>query len=106
MFRSFINVDGVEWQVWDTIPSQSVGATLEGGWLTFLSTAEKRRLAPLPLYWVSATDDQLRELLAKSWVVTERPGERAGTRAPDERIVLEQDDPQGPADGAGTESSP
>jgi hypothetical protein len=38
----------------------------EHGWLSFESSAEKRRLAPLPQKWEEGTDDQLREWLAKA----------------------------------------
>lgn len=61
--RTFRDRDGLEWQVWDVMPSQYVGATLDGGWLTFLAGDEKRRLAPVPLYWLSASEGELARLL-------------------------------------------
>ena len=64
--RSFTDQRGVDWQVWDTLPEKLVSNTLEGGWLTFQSGDEKRRLAPIPLYWATAPEDQLRELLARA----------------------------------------
>ena len=64
--RKFRDGAGGEWEVWDTIPSEIVHTAQEGGWLTFRSAAEKRRLAPIPLYWVSATDAELGELLGRA----------------------------------------
>jgi hypothetical protein len=64
--RQFTDSRGVEWQVWDTLPEKIVSNTLEGGWLTFQSQAEKRRLAPIPLYWAKAPDDELRTLLDRA----------------------------------------
>ena len=64
--RHLIDSRGVEWQVWDTLPGKVVSNTLEGGWLTFQSPEEKRRLAPIPLYWANAPDDELRALLERA----------------------------------------
>ena len=36
----------------------------EGGWLSFESAKEKRRLVPLPQEWDQAPDEQLRAWLA------------------------------------------
>jgi hypothetical protein len=64
--RQFTDARGVSWQVWDTLPEKIVSNTLEGGWLTFQSEGEKRRLAPIPLYWANAPEDELRALLARA----------------------------------------
>ena len=64
--RKFRDGDGGEWEVWDTIPSEIVHTAQGGGWLTFRSAAEKRRLAPIPGRWASATDAQLAELLGRA----------------------------------------
>ena len=64
--RTFTDARGVEWRVWDTLPEKLVSNTLEGGWLTFEREGEKRRLAPIPLYWANAPDDDLRALLARA----------------------------------------
>ena len=74
--RTFQDADGVEWQVWDTIPAKLVSTTFEGGWLTFQSATEKRRLAPIPLYWVSADSEELSRLLRRAKRVEERLGAR------------------------------
>lgn len=51
--RQFSDAHGVPWRVWSTKPAS--GATLspdfKGGWLTFESAAELRRLAPIPPDW-------------------------------------------------------
>ena len=76
-YRTFVDDNGEEWQVWDVFPSTDVRRTLVGGWLTFQSEREKRRLAPVPLYWVSAGDDELCRLLASAKPAPERTGARA-----------------------------
>ena len=86
--RGFVGDDGQDWQVWDTrptIPSPNVDASdanaqaapsadvadfarisrkREGGWLTFTTASERRRLSPIPAGWDSADDATLRALLA------------------------------------------
>lgn len=64
--RTFRDADGSLWQAWDTLPEKIVSNTLEGGWVTFQREGEKRRLAPIPLYWANASDDELRVLLARA----------------------------------------
>ena len=76
-YRTFVDDNGEEWQVWDVFPSTDVRRTLVGGWLTFQSEREKRRLAPVPLYWVSADDAELCRLLASAKLAPERTGARA-----------------------------
>ena len=86
--RGFVGDDGQEWQVWDTrptVPSPNVDASdanspatpavdiadfariskkREGGWLTFTTARERRRLSPIPDHWESADEASLRALLA------------------------------------------
>jgi hypothetical protein len=91
--RGFVGDDGRDWQVWDTRPtivSPNVDASdanaaaapaaaqhspdiadfarisrkREGGWLTFTTASERRRLSPIPDRWDSADDATLRALLA------------------------------------------
>jgi hypothetical protein len=71
-YRAFTDTRGIEWEVWDVFPSSDVRNTLQGGWLTFQSAHEKRRLAPVPLYWVSADDAELGRLLDAAKPVTGR----------------------------------
>ena len=54
------------------MPSKWVGPTLDGGWLAFQSGADKRRLNPLPLYWATAPEPELRELLSRATPVSAR----------------------------------
>ena len=61
---------GAEWEVWDTTPAKEVSQTLSGGWLTFQSGATKRRLAPVPLYWLNAPESELLRLLHAARPVT------------------------------------
>ena len=71
-YRTFTDRDGTEWQVWDTVPGKQVRHSLAGGWLTFESELEKRRLAPIPLYWVKAPEDELERMLETAKVVPKR----------------------------------
>lgn len=71
--RTFKDDDGREWEAWDVVPNKYVGPTLDGGWLAFQSGAERRRLTPLPLYWVTAPEDELREMLERAKRVASRP---------------------------------
>ena len=80
--RTFVDGDGEEWQVWDVFPTTDVRHTLVGGWLTFQSAREKRRVAPVPLYWMSADDAELLRLLKAAKPAVERTGLRA--EMPDE----------------------
>ena len=71
--RRFTDRQGVEWQAWDVVPGKLVSDTLQGGWLAFESTqGERRRLAPVPLYWVHAPEPELEELLGKAREVRAR----------------------------------
>ena len=71
-YRTFTDHDGTAWQVWDTVPGKQVRHSLAGGWLTFESELEKRRLAPIPLYWVKAPDEELERMLGTAKVVPKR----------------------------------
>ena len=84
-YRSFTDRDGTVWQVWDVVPSSTVRHTLSGGWLTFESETEKRRLAPVPLYWVSADDAELERLMRSATAVAKREIGGAPDAEPPER---------------------
>ena len=61
-YRTVTAPDGREWEAWDTVPSQEHGTVrpaLADGWLTFRTTGEKRRLAPIPAGWAEAPDERL-----------------------------------------------
>jgi hypothetical protein len=54
---SFTDSHGVAWRVWETLPGigvVSVDGRLTGGWLTFDSQSERRRLVPIPRGWENA----------------------------------------------------
>lgn len=67
--RSFVDADGVRWEVWEVRPTLSIdgvaapGAHLKeemaAGWLAFQTTGRRRRFYPLPPDWESFSDTQL-----------------------------------------------
>ena len=58
--RHFEDDAGVHWQVWSTLPAtEGVAGAFRQGWLTFDSVAERRRLAPIPSNWETASEAQL-----------------------------------------------
>ena len=67
--RSFVDANGVHWEVWEVRPTISVdgvaapGAHLKeemaGGWLAFQAAGRRRRFYPLPDEWGSFSDAQL-----------------------------------------------
>ena len=65
--RNFVDTRGVEWRVWNTVPSPRtvLGADFAGGWLTFESAVSLRRLAPIPKGWESANEAKL-ELMCRA----------------------------------------
>ena len=67
--REITDALGRVWQVWDVNPSVVVKEELRNGWLTFETTREKRRLAPLPEGWEDRTDPELLDLLQQATVV-------------------------------------
>jgi hypothetical protein len=75
MLRAFTDSSGIEWRVWDVLPSAgSSDATADGlsaslqdtafanGWLCFESPVGKRRLAPIPRGWESRETQHLERL--------------------------------------------
>lgn len=67
-YVEFTDRAGRSWRVWHTIPSDDVVRSLpddwKGGWLTFESGDEKRRLAPVPEGWDDLRPERL-ELLCR-----------------------------------------
>jgi hypothetical protein len=63
----FIDSNGVNWRVWNTVPSSraTLSGEFESGWLTFESPAGRKRLAPVPPNWETATPDRL-ELMCRA----------------------------------------
>ena len=79
--REFAGDDGREWQVWDTRPTVAppnvdpstpdpvgeiprISKKREGGWLTFTTAGDHRRLSPIPDDWETADETSLRTMLA------------------------------------------
>ena len=63
-YREFHDDGGRAWTVWDTYPESAHRSSmdaLQGGWLTFESGGERRRLIPAPVEWNDESDDRLRE---------------------------------------------
>ena len=77
--RNFTDRTGTQWRVWDIVPGKEVRQSLAGGWLTFESDTAKRRLAPIPLYWVHADDAELERMLADAREVPRRDTDDAGS---------------------------
>lgn len=68
--REFRDDRGRTWQVWDTHPTSAqlkvdrkLKGRVTGGWLTFTSGAERRRLVPIPRGWAKAKEPALRAWL-------------------------------------------
>jgi hypothetical protein len=74
--REFVDSQGKRWTVWPTIPDWRVGVptALHGGWLTFESGPQRRRLTPIPESWESASPAKLESLCGLAGAV---PGPRA-----------------------------
>jgi hypothetical protein len=65
MNRRTFDAEGVNWSVLDVVPESTLALdpALAGGWLCFENHGEIRRLAPIPIGWEAARDDELRRLL-------------------------------------------
>ena len=86
MLRGFKDPAGVEWRVWEVIPSKagietsaraqsrtSLSSTpYANGWLCFESSSQKRRLAPIPDGWELRSAAGIAELLHQATPVTSR----------------------------------
>jgi hypothetical protein len=85
----FVDANGVRWRVWNTVPTRrtSLGGEFDRGWLTFESATQRRRLAPIPRNWESATPERLELMCRAATEVARR------TRDPDKPI--EPDAPEG-----------
>lgn len=103
--RQFRDSHGTEWNVWDVVPDDALGAfvydrrghtrttpidgigvisldpALERGWLCFQAGSERRRFAPIPPNWNELPDGVLRVMLdIANRVLTVTP--TAADRAP------------------------
>lgn len=62
--REFMDAEGRQWRVWETIPARGAGLAEFGhGWLTFDDGVERRRLAPVPEGWAEFADERLALLI-------------------------------------------
>lgn len=73
--RNFVDVDGVEWQVWEVTPHESPAgrsgtllAAYRDGWLAFesLDGMLRRRLPNFPRDWCRLTDADLERMLGQA----------------------------------------
>ena len=98
--REFLDDRGRQWEVWDVRPERRerrsggerrrsardrvdrrkqqlllavIGGELANGWLAFTTKGERRRYAPLPDNWVTATTQQLLDWLAAAKPLPPRP---------------------------------
>lgn len=76
-YAEFTDRAGRSWRVWHTVPRLAELLTAlpqdwKGGWLTFESGADKRRLAPFPAEWETLPASRL-ELLCRMAKPASRP---------------------------------
>ena len=110
--RECTDASGVTWQVWHVVPTTRSTAPvvpnerrtqtdadyvsdrrrkqftltpgMEGGWLCFESSGEKRRLAPVPGDWESCDEASLANYLSTATPVSRRVIDGARTEQPDD----------------------
>jgi hypothetical protein len=77
--RSFRDSQGNEWRVWNVVPhytmerdEQAMTPGLQGGWLCFENSGEKRRLSPIPQDWEVAESDVLERYCRDALAVAAR----------------------------------
>lgn len=77
--RNFTDSQGNTWRVWNVVPQYATGRDedqmtpgLQGGWLCFENSGEKRRLSPIPADWESAAGDALEQYLRQAAAVQQR----------------------------------
>jgi hypothetical protein len=102
--REFTDAEGSPWQVWDTRPRSKaeVRPRYAGGWLSFESAGERRRLHPIPERWEEVDDDTLRAWLATAEPVAAALGVALGPPVEAERAATPRraprPEPRAPAD--------
>jgi len=86
MLRAFTDSSGVEWRVWEVLPSRAgkaggadtlsqsrlMSTPFANGWLCFECASEKRRLAPIPPDWQWRETHALEQLCAQATLVPAR----------------------------------
>jgi len=91
-YREFVDDVGTMWRVWDTHPVaantlRTVSPRYAGGWLTFESESELRRLAPIPAGWEIATRNLMVHWCARA--LEARAPDRESTRRESGRLQTE-----------------
>lgn len=83
--RQFRDARGVHWRVWSTKPANVATLTpdFKGGWLTFESAAELRRLAPIPPDWEEVSSNRLDLMCRAARVVPRHTGPMPRARRED-----------------------
>ena len=95
MLRGLRDSAGVEWRVWGVYPSKTspltgademgrrslMGSAFADGWLCFESSAEKRRLAPIPRGWEERSQSEMEALLRQATIVAPRRPRTSDPRA-------------------------
>ena len=63
-YREFTDSTGVEWRVWETLPSTpaTVSEPMRHGWLAFAAEGVRKRLTPIPHGWEACTTAELEHL--------------------------------------------
>jgi hypothetical protein len=84
-YREFVDNAGTLWRVWDTHPVaantlRTVSPSYAGGWLTFESHDERRRLTPIPPEWEFASRELMGHWCARASHVRAVPGEEQTLR--------------------------
>lgn len=66
--REFVDAKGKIWKVWDTLPGigSVVNPEWKDGWLSFQCGDVRRRLAPIPDAWASASDAELEDYCGRA----------------------------------------
>lgn len=79
----FTDSRGQTWLVWSTVPTPGavLATDMQQGWLTFESTGERRRLAPIPRGWEDAAPDRL-ELYCRAAQAAQRSTPAPGISQP------------------------
>jgi hypothetical protein len=76
--REFVDAAGLVWDAFAVHPSAEISSRARlpdpyrGGWLSFASGEERRRLSPVPDDWQAMSDDALRELCSRADPVPKR----------------------------------
>jgi hypothetical protein len=77
--RNFTDSEGHTWRVWNVIPQyasshdeEQMTPGLQGGWLCFENSGEKRRLSPIPGDWENAGHEAMEQYLRQAAAVQQR----------------------------------